>query len=189
MEESSAHRPPSTRPEVLLLSQVGFICFMGVWLHFKGKNTVFCSIWESKHYIILNKSTDGDAGIVLCSCRVVKRHRLFRKLLVGVSVGVPLVVGAQYAVSEPRERRKMKILAEGVGRFCRWRSFSNVHLFKGVIGCDTFTRCLNWNVCVHNHHIMIKLYFFISLNHYPFLKSNHTDRPLPQLLIGTSVIP
>ncbi|XP_059412765.1 uncharacterized aarF domain-containing protein kinase 5 isoform X3 [Carassius carassius] len=53
------------------------------------------------------------------SHRVVKSHRLFRKLLVGVSVGVPLGVGVQYAVSEPKERRKMKILAEGVGRFCR----------------------------------------------------------------------
>uniref|UniRef100_A0A8C1HTP5 AarF domain containing kinase 5 n=1 Tax=Cyprinus carpio carpio TaxID=630221 RepID=A0A8C1HTP5_CYPCA len=53
------------------------------------------------------------------SHRVVKSHRLFRKLLLGVSVGVPLVVGVQYGVSEPRERRKMKILAEGVGRFCR----------------------------------------------------------------------
>ncbi|KAK2887248.1 hypothetical protein Q8A67_015476 [Cirrhinus molitorella] len=53
------------------------------------------------------------------SHRIVKSHRLFRKLLVGVSLGVPLVVGAQYVVSEPRERRKMKILAEGVRRFCR----------------------------------------------------------------------
>ncbi|XP_051728443.1 uncharacterized aarF domain-containing protein kinase 5 isoform X2 [Ctenopharyngodon idella] len=53
------------------------------------------------------------------SHRVVKSHSLFRKLLIGVSVGVPLVVGVRYVVSEPRERRKMKILAEGVGRFCR----------------------------------------------------------------------
>ncbi|KAK7139014.1 hypothetical protein R3I93_016208 [Phoxinus phoxinus] len=53
------------------------------------------------------------------SHRVVKSHRLFRKLLFGVSAGVPLVVGGRYVVSEPREKRKMKILAEGVGRFCR----------------------------------------------------------------------
>ncbi|CAM4634424.1 unnamed protein product [Leuciscus chuanchicus] len=53
------------------------------------------------------------------SHRVVKSHRLFRKLLFGVSAGVPLMVGVRYVVSEPRERRKMKILAEGVGRFCR----------------------------------------------------------------------
>lgn len=85
------------------------------WVSFASLGSDFIS----KHYIILNKSIGGDAGIVLCSCRVVKSHRLFRKLLVGVSVGVPLVVGVQYAVSEPRERRKMKILAEGVGRFCR----------------------------------------------------------------------
>ncbi|XP_077052652.1 putative aarF domain-containing protein kinase 5 [Siphateles boraxobius] len=53
------------------------------------------------------------------SHRVVKSHRLFRKLLFGISAGLPLVVGVRYVVSEPRERRKMKILAEGVGRFCR----------------------------------------------------------------------
>lgn len=53
------------------------------------------------------------------SHKVVKSHRLFRKLLFGFSAGVPLVVGVRYVVSEPRERRKMKILAEGVGRFCR----------------------------------------------------------------------
>ncbi|KAG1947437.1 uncharacterized aarF domain-containing protein kinase 5 isoform X2 [Pimephales promelas] len=53
------------------------------------------------------------------SHRVVKSHSLFRKLLFAVSAGVPLVVGVRYVVSEPRERRKMKILAEGVGRFCR----------------------------------------------------------------------
>ncbi|XP_057210636.1 uncharacterized aarF domain-containing protein kinase 5 isoform X1 [Triplophysa rosa] len=53
------------------------------------------------------------------SHRVVKRHRLFRKLLFGISVGGSIVLGVGYGVSEPRERRKMRILAEGVGRFCR----------------------------------------------------------------------
>ncbi|XP_055076611.2 uncharacterized aarF domain-containing protein kinase 5 isoform X1 [Misgurnus anguillicaudatus] len=53
------------------------------------------------------------------SLRVVKSHRLFRKLLFGISVGVPFVVGFGYVASDPRERRKMRILAEGVGRFCR----------------------------------------------------------------------
>ncbi|KAL2080283.1 hypothetical protein ACEWY4_024076 [Coilia grayii] len=40
-------------------------------------------------------------------------------MLLGVAVGTSVVVGVKYAVSEPRERRKMKILSEGVGRFCR----------------------------------------------------------------------
>ncbi|XP_018582687.1 putative aarF domain-containing protein kinase 5 isoform X2 [Scleropages formosus] len=40
-------------------------------------------------------------------------------MLLGASVGVPLVVGVRFAVSEPRERRKMKILLEGIGRFSR----------------------------------------------------------------------
>uniref|UniRef100_A0A674ATF7 AarF domain containing kinase 5 n=1 Tax=Salmo trutta TaxID=8032 RepID=A0A674ATF7_SALTR len=44
---------------------------------------------------------------------------LFRKMFLGVAVSVPAVVGVQYAFAEPRERRKMKILVKGVGRFCR----------------------------------------------------------------------
>lgn len=44
---------------------------------------------------------------------------MFWKMFLGVAVGVPVVVGVQYALAEPRERRKMKILVKGVGRFCR----------------------------------------------------------------------
>ncbi|XP_063041815.1 uncharacterized aarF domain-containing protein kinase 5 [Engraulis encrasicolus] len=58
--------------------------------------------------------------------RTLRTHRaersgrgLVKKMLLGVAVGTPVVVGVKYAVSEPRERRKMKILAEGVARFCR----------------------------------------------------------------------
>ncbi|XP_024251385.1 uncharacterized aarF domain-containing protein kinase 5 isoform X2 [Oncorhynchus tshawytscha] len=40
-------------------------------------------------------------------------------MFLGVAVSVPTVVGVQYAFAEPRERRKMKILVKGVGRFCR----------------------------------------------------------------------
>ncbi|XP_023284311.1 uncharacterized aarF domain-containing protein kinase 5 isoform X1 [Seriola lalandi dorsalis] len=48
------------------------------------------------------------------------RHRgLLWKTLAGISIGVPVAVGVQYAVSEPREKRKMRIVIEGFGRFCR----------------------------------------------------------------------
>ncbi|KAF0047586.1 hypothetical protein F2P81_001219 [Scophthalmus maximus] len=53
------------------------------------------------------------------SSRDGKRRGLLWKSLVGVSVGVPVAVGVQYALSEPRERRKMRIVLEGFGRFCR----------------------------------------------------------------------
>lgn len=42
------------------------------------------------------------------------------KTLAGVSVGVPVAVGLHYAVSTPRDRRKMRIVAEGFGRLCRF---------------------------------------------------------------------
>ncbi|XP_028254230.1 putative aarF domain-containing protein kinase 5 isoform X1 [Parambassis ranga] len=53
------------------------------------------------------------------SLREGKRRGLLWKTLAGLSVGVPAVVAVQYAVSEPRERRKMRIVMEGFGRFCR----------------------------------------------------------------------
>uniref|UniRef100_A0A8C7IGB2 AarF domain containing kinase 5 n=1 Tax=Oncorhynchus kisutch TaxID=8019 RepID=A0A8C7IGB2_ONCKI len=56
---------------------------------------------------------------------------LFRKMFLGVAVSVPAVVGVQYAFAEPRERRKMKILVKGVGRFCRWVSSSFLHVLRG----------------------------------------------------------
>nr|XP_046273593.1 uncharacterized aarF domain-containing protein kinase 5 isoform X1 [Scatophagus argus] len=53
------------------------------------------------------------------SLREGKRRGLFWKTLAGISVGVPVVVGVQYAVSAPRERRRMRIVIEGFGRLCR----------------------------------------------------------------------
>ncbi|XP_029919209.1 putative aarF domain-containing protein kinase 5 isoform X2 [Myripristis murdjan] len=53
------------------------------------------------------------------SLREGKRRGLLWKTFVGISVGVPVVVGVKYAVSEPRERRKMRIVFEGFGRFFR----------------------------------------------------------------------
>ncbi|KAJ7991374.1 hypothetical protein DPEC_G00283150 [Dallia pectoralis] len=43
----------------------------------------------------------------------------FGKMFLGVAMGVPAVLGVRYALAEPRERRKLKILVEGVDRFCR----------------------------------------------------------------------
>uniref|UniRef100_A0A8C6TG61 AarF domain containing kinase 5 n=1 Tax=Neogobius melanostomus TaxID=47308 RepID=A0A8C6TG61_9GOBI len=53
------------------------------------------------------------------SLRKAKRRGLLWKTVIGLSVGVSAAVGAQYALSAPRERRKMRIVAEGFGRFCR----------------------------------------------------------------------
>lgn len=35
-------------------------------------------------------------------------------------MGAPVVLSLRYAVSEPRERRKTRIVIEGFGRFCRF---------------------------------------------------------------------
>lgn len=50
-------------------------------------------------------------------------HRgLLWKTIVGVSVAAPVALGIQYVVSEPRERRKIRIVIEGFGRFFRFVS-------------------------------------------------------------------
>ena len=59
-----------------------------------------------------------------CPFRAGKSRGLLKKTFLGVAIGVPVVVGLQYSVSEPRERRRLNILIEGVGRFCRFVSSS-----------------------------------------------------------------
>ncbi|XP_056274790.1 uncharacterized aarF domain-containing protein kinase 5 [Pseudoliparis swirei] len=48
-----------------------------------------------------------------------RRRGVLWKTLVGAAVGVPVALGVQYAASEPRDRRRTKVLVEGFGRFCR----------------------------------------------------------------------
>ncbi|KAJ8273299.1 hypothetical protein GJAV_G00099980 [Gymnothorax javanicus] len=74
------------------------------------------------HMSLLRKCTHLDSSVLLrrsFSSDRQKSKGVLKTMLLGVSMGVPLVVGVRYAISEPRERRKMKILAEGIGRFCR----------------------------------------------------------------------
>ncbi|XP_022616654.1 uncharacterized aarF domain-containing protein kinase 5 [Seriola dumerili] len=64
-------------------------------------------------------SSSLQATRFFSSHREGRRRGLLWKTLAGISIGVPVAVGVQYAVSEPRERRKMRIVIEGFGRFCR----------------------------------------------------------------------
>ncbi|XP_060681646.1 uncharacterized aarF domain-containing protein kinase 5 [Hemiscyllium ocellatum] len=49
----------------------------------------------------------------------VRRQSLYKKLLLGAVVGVPLAMGAVFSLSDARDRRKMRLLFEGVSRFYR----------------------------------------------------------------------
>uniref|UniRef100_A0AAY4CHE8 ABC1 atypical kinase-like domain-containing protein n=1 Tax=Denticeps clupeoides TaxID=299321 RepID=A0AAY4CHE8_9TELE len=44
---------------------------------------------------------------------------VLKKVFLGVAISGPMVLGVHYAISDPRTRRKTRILVEGVGRFCR----------------------------------------------------------------------
>lgn len=54
------------------------------------------------------------------------------KTLVGISVAVPVAAGVQYAVSDHRQRRKMRIVVEGFGRFCRLVHVFNLPIITAV---------------------------------------------------------
>ncbi len=74
--------------------------------------------------------------------------------------------------------------------------------FKGVIGWELFELKCVLAVCVHNHPLMIKIhpvFFFYLVKSFPLsqikpfsdacLCTSHRPRPLPRLLIDTSVLP
>uniref|UniRef100_A0A1A8D1A8 AarF domain containing kinase 5 n=1 Tax=Nothobranchius kadleci TaxID=1051664 RepID=A0A1A8D1A8_NOTKA len=77
----------------------------------------------SHHLALLQRSSHHGLPLQttrsFCSLRERKRRELLWKTLLGLSVSVPVVVGAQYAVSDHRQRRKMRIVVEGFGRFFR----------------------------------------------------------------------
>uniref|UniRef100_UPI00398E6DD2 uncharacterized aarF domain-containing protein kinase 5 isoform X2 n=1 Tax=Pristiophorus japonicus TaxID=55135 RepID=UPI00398E6DD2 len=49
----------------------------------------------------------------------VLRRGLYKKLLLGAVLSVPLAIGAVYSVSDARDRRRMRIMVDGIGRFYR----------------------------------------------------------------------
>uniref|UniRef100_A0A8C9JW80 AarF domain containing kinase 5 n=1 Tax=Panthera tigris altaica TaxID=74533 RepID=A0A8C9JW80_PANTA len=44
---------------------------------------------------------------------------LWRKALSATVVGVPLLLGIRYFTAEPQEKRRMRLVVDGVGRFSR----------------------------------------------------------------------
>uniref|UniRef100_A0A452V1G3 ADCK5 n=1 Tax=Ursus maritimus TaxID=29073 RepID=A0A452V1G3_URSMA len=44
---------------------------------------------------------------------------LWRKVLSAAVLGVPLLLGARYFTAEPQEKRRMRLVVDGVGRFGR----------------------------------------------------------------------
>ncbi|XP_017310413.1 uncharacterized aarF domain-containing protein kinase 5 isoform X1 [Ictalurus punctatus] len=77
-----------------------------------------------RHFALLQKYSDPTNTPLLrrksfSMQRSGRSLRPLRKLLIGASVGVPMAVGVNYALSDPKDRRMMRILVEGTGRFCR----------------------------------------------------------------------
>ncbi|XP_059206100.1 uncharacterized aarF domain-containing protein kinase 5 isoform X1 [Centropristis striata] len=75
------------------------------------------------HMALLRRCTHPSSSLQttrsFSSLREGKRGGLIWKTVVGIFVAVPVAVGVKYAVAEPRDRRRMKIVIEGFGRFFR----------------------------------------------------------------------
>ncbi|XP_021178865.2 uncharacterized aarF domain-containing protein kinase 5 isoform X1 [Fundulus heteroclitus] len=69
---------------------------------------------RSPHHLLVARTARSLSPI-----RAGKHRALFWKTLLGLSVSFPLAAGAKYAVSDRRQRRRMRIVIEGFGRFCR----------------------------------------------------------------------
>ncbi|XP_027713609.1 uncharacterized aarF domain-containing protein kinase 5 isoform X3 [Vombatus ursinus] len=73
--------------------------------------------WLSPVVFLRKNLTAGPARSLLASPAVPRP--LWKKAISAVVVGVPLLFGLRYAVANKRERRKMRLLADGIGRFGR----------------------------------------------------------------------
>ncbi|XP_017276430.1 uncharacterized aarF domain-containing protein kinase 5 isoform X2 [Kryptolebias marmoratus] len=71
-------------------------------------------LWRASHHGLSRRTARPFSSI-----RESKRRGLVWKTIVGISVIVPVAAGVQYAVSDHRQRRKMRIVIEGFGRFFR----------------------------------------------------------------------
>lgn len=55
----------------------------------------------------------------LSPSRSFRPQPLWRKVLSAAVLGVPLLLGARYFTAEPQEKRRMRLVVDGVGRFGR----------------------------------------------------------------------
>lgn len=53
-------------------------------------------------------------------CRFLGSKPLWMKVLSATALGMPLLLGIRYALAEPQDKRRLRLVVEGVGRFGRW---------------------------------------------------------------------
>ncbi|XP_028673859.2 uncharacterized aarF domain-containing protein kinase 5 [Erpetoichthys calabaricus] len=74
------------------------------------------------HLAFLQRNTEFGPHVLLKRSIILhssRRHGIIKKVLLGTAGGLPVAFGIRYAFVDNRERRKMRILTEGIGRFCR----------------------------------------------------------------------
>lgn len=60
-----------------------------------------------------------NLGCTTVSTRSLRPQPLWKKALSATAVGVPLLLGVRYFMAEPQEKRRMRLVVDGVGRFSR----------------------------------------------------------------------
>lgn len=61
----------------------------------------------------------GRQELCLCAPRSLGPQPLWKKVLASTAVGLPLLLGVRYLTAEPQERRRMRLMVDGVMRFSR----------------------------------------------------------------------
>lgn len=54
-----------------------------------------------------------------CLCRPLRPQPLWRKALSAAALGAPLLLGVRYLTAGAQERRRMRLVVDGIGRFSR----------------------------------------------------------------------
>ena len=65
------------------------------------------------------RSRPGDWAARPCPCRPPRPQPLWRRALLAAALGAPLLLGVRYLTAGAQERRRMRLVVDGVGRFSR----------------------------------------------------------------------
>lgn len=76
--------------------------------------------WRVRESTLLTTQASGtDPALHLCPSRSLRSQPLWKKVLSATALGLPLLLGVRYFTAEPQEKRRMRLMVDGVGRFGR----------------------------------------------------------------------
>ncbi|XP_039109976.1 uncharacterized aarF domain-containing protein kinase 5 isoform X2 [Hyaena hyaena] len=79
----------------------------------------FHSALRSTTELCLSPAAFSRRNLRVLPARSLRPRPLWRKVLSAMVMGVPLLLGVRYFTAEPQEKRRMRLVVDGVGRFSR----------------------------------------------------------------------